>query len=116
MAEAALRIAIDGRELLGRPTGVGRYLLETLRCWEASGRHEFTIIVPASPPDDHLGLSDRFAWVVEPSDSAGTLWEQWRLPSALIESEATDETRRAGFAAGPFFTAESYPPSLIHPA
>ena len=83
MAEAALRIAIDGRELLGRPTGVGRYLLETLRCWEASGRHEFTIIVPASPPDDHLGLSDRFAWVVEPSDSAGTLWEQWRLPSAL---------------------------------
>jgi glycosyltransferase involved in cell wall biosynthesis len=28
-----MKIAIDARELLGRPTGVGRYLAELLACW-----------------------------------------------------------------------------------
>jgi hypothetical protein len=28
-----MRIAVDVRELIGKPTGVGRYLREILRAW-----------------------------------------------------------------------------------
>ena len=37
MAEAPLKIAVDGRELVGKPTGVGRYLVEILRAWKVGG-------------------------------------------------------------------------------
>src|SRR5512147_3050033 len=61
-----MRIAIDGRELLGQPTGVGRYLAHLLDAWdtlpEARG-HEFVRWTPAG--------------------SRGTRWEQVDLPLAL---------------------------------
>ena len=45
-----MRVAIDARELCGRPTGVGRYLTGLLDAWstsEAARRHQWTLIAPA---------------------------------------------------------------------
>src|SRR5436190_24140465 len=72
VADAPLRIAVDGRELVGRTTGVGRYLLEILRCWREDARHEFSIVVPSPPSDELRALSNRFTWIVEPADVGGT--------------------------------------------
>ncbi len=85
MADRPLHIAIDGRELLGRPTGVGRYLLEILQVWAADPAiaHTFTVIVPADPPPHLTALGPRVSWRVERSVKAGTWWEQVRLPRAL---------------------------------
>jgi glycosyltransferase involved in cell wall biosynthesis len=61
-----MRIAIDGRELHGQPTGVGRYLAHLLDAWESlpeARGHEFV----------------RYA----PDGSGGTRWEQLSLPLAL---------------------------------
>ncbi len=53
-----MRIGVDGRELGGQPTGVGRYLQRLLREWGLSAEaraHQFTIYSPdaaiALPPD-----------------------------------------------------------------
>lgn len=83
MADRALHIAIDGRELVGRPTGVGRYLLEILRRWANHPTHRFTVVVPAEPSAALRALGDRISWIVEPAPVAGTWWEQTRLPRAL---------------------------------
>jgi len=77
-----LHIAIDGRELFGKPTGVGRYLLEVLKEW-AQVPHRYTVIAPEEPTARLRQLGDRFQWVVEPGAGAGTRWEQTRLPRAL---------------------------------
>ena len=48
-----MRIAIDAREILDRPTGVGRYLLEILRAWgelPEAAEHEFVLCAPQEPP------------------------------------------------------------------
>jgi hypothetical protein len=52
-----MRIGVDGRELVGQPTGVGRYLQRLLREWGLSAEaraHQFTIYSPdaaiALPP------------------------------------------------------------------
>jgi glycosyltransferase involved in cell wall biosynthesis len=85
VADRLLHIAVDGRELLGQPTGVGRFLLEILRVWAAdrASAHTFTVILPADPPPHLTGLGPRIAWRVEPAVKAGTWWEQVRLPQAL---------------------------------
>jgi glycosyltransferase involved in cell wall biosynthesis len=83
MADRPLHLAIDGRELAGRPTGVGRYLVEILRAWtrDASFPHRLSVILP-STPTPALRALDRVEWhVVE--GRAGTWWEQARLPGAL---------------------------------
>jgi glycosyltransferase involved in cell wall biosynthesis len=50
-AGGSLRIGVDGRELQGRPTGVGRYLRSLLRCWpEPADR--LVVYVNGPPPDD----------------------------------------------------------------
>ena len=85
-----MRIAIDARELCGRPTGVGRYLSHVLSAWEtlpsASG-HEFVLIGPDAPLEletqalvtrGNLRLSVRRV-----PGGAGTAWEQWHLRQAL---------------------------------
>lgn len=83
MAERELHVGIDARELLGRPTGVGRYLAGLLRVWAASNtlRHRFTLVVPAAPPEWVTALGERWTVVVEPAATAGTWWEQVRLPA-----------------------------------
>jgi len=99
VADRPLRIAIDGRELVGRPTGVGRYLLEVMRHWaEGPGTHRFTVILPAEPPPHLQALGDRFSWRVEPGATPGTWWEQVRLPRALA-SERPDVLFAPGYTA-----------------
>jgi glycosyltransferase involved in cell wall biosynthesis len=68
-----MRIAVDARELRGKPTGVGRFLAAILSEWRAlpaSAGHEFVELTPH-----------------EKSDS-GTLWEQMVLPSLVREARA----------------------------
>jgi glycosyltransferase involved in cell wall biosynthesis len=69
-----MRIAIDARELHGKPTGVGRFLGELLAAWktlpEAQG-HEF---IPFAPEAD--------------AAAGGTLWEQMLLPTLARDAGA----------------------------
>jgi glycosyltransferase involved in cell wall biosynthesis len=70
---ARVRIAVDVRELQGRPTGVGRYVAELLRAWEALPEaHAHTVIRLA--PTEQQG---------------GTGWEQLTLPH-LVRDAAAD--------------------------
>jgi glycosyltransferase involved in cell wall biosynthesis len=78
-------IAIDARELCGRPTGVGRYLASLLEEWNrmATG-HRFRLYAPAVPPVP-APLADVTMEVRLVAGDAGWWWEQWRLPAALAE-------------------------------
>ncbi len=77
-----MRVAIDARELCGRPTGVGRYLSGLLTAWASldnARRHQWTLITHAPlavPPDWNASLT-----VV--NGSGGSSWEQFALPGAL---------------------------------
>ena len=87
-----MRIAIDARELIGRPTGVGRYLAELLRAWgdlAGAHAHEFILCapdrVPLPAPQGRLaGLR------VEAMSAAGngTAWEQFALPRLVARARA----------------------------
>jgi glycosyltransferase involved in cell wall biosynthesis len=82
-----MRVAIDARELVGKPTGVGRYLAGLLREW-ASGRssHGHEMLVYAHRPIESVpGLPQT---LVLPG-SGGTLWEQRDLARA-IERDKVD--------------------------
>ncbi|HSK09380.1 MAG TPA: glycosyltransferase family 1 protein [Vicinamibacterales bacterium] len=92
-------IAIDGRELTGRPTGVGRYLSHLLAAWqrlpEAAG-HEFLLYLPEG---DEGGLREDRRDACTSADrrgacptgiarrvvrgGRGSWWEQVRLPAAM---------------------------------
>jgi glycosyltransferase involved in cell wall biosynthesis len=77
-----VKIAIDGRELAGAPTGVGRYLSELMAHWVQSKdarRHEWHLYghTHVETPDGFLTRQ-----TVLPGD-AGTAWEQWTLARAL---------------------------------
>lgn len=84
-----MRIAIDARELTGRPTGVGRYLRELLLAWgrsPAARAHQFVLIStqPVDPPSaEHALTCDT---IVE--GGQGTVWEQTMLPRLIRESRA----------------------------
>ena len=81
-----MRIAIDARELAGRPTGVGRYLAEILRAWRdvpGARTHEFVLCAPdAVPVPDGLDAS------VVTSPGTGTVWEQFALPRLVARVNA----------------------------
>jgi glycosyltransferase involved in cell wall biosynthesis len=84
-----MRIGVDARELMGRPTGVGRYLAELLASWASpesgiAGRHEFVLYGPTAPP---MGIASRIA-ALRPAvhtvpGRGGTAWEQLWLPGAV---------------------------------
>ena len=86
-----MRIGIDGRELLGHRTGVGRYLAELCGQWlelPSTSDHEFVIYTPDAQTDlSALGPPFTSA---EPGSFChhsvrgrpGTWWEQVRLLSA----------------------------------
>jgi len=81
-----MRIAIDARELAGRPTGVGRYLMEILSAWEAlagAHTHEFVLCAPEPVP---LPATLRASLATKPGH--GTLWEQFTLPRLVSSSQA----------------------------
>ena len=78
-----MKVAVDARELCGKPTGVGRYLSELLVEWSGSPearRHEWALYAPAAPvlPDGTIGR------VVVVPGGGGTSWEQWALTRALV--------------------------------
>jgi len=98
--DRSLHIAVDGRELLGRPTGVGRYLYEILRIWasDASIPHRFTVFLPSAPPSHLTALGPRLEWRVAPAARTGTWWEQVHLPRALARA-APDVVFAPGYTA-----------------
>jgi glycosyltransferase involved in cell wall biosynthesis len=84
-----MRIAVDARELFGRPTGVGRYLAALLAEWGALPAprvHRFTLYGPAqrgsAPPTGPSAPGQGMSWRLV-AGGAGTWWEQVRLPMAL---------------------------------
>jgi glycosyltransferase involved in cell wall biosynthesis len=77
-----MRVAIDARELCGRPTGVGRYLAGLLEAWTDNAtaqRHHWTLYAHARPMVP--GRWDEHVRVV--SGGGGTAWEQVSLPRAI---------------------------------
>src|ERR687894_3279492 len=77
-----MRIAVDVRELCGRPTGVGRYLKGLLEAWDdnhTAQRHQWTLYAHAKatlPAQWHEHLR-----VI--AGGGGTAWEQLTLQRAL---------------------------------
>ena len=101
MADRRLRVGVDGRELLGRPTGVGRYLRELLREWTspAATPHEYLIFSPERRPESLAALAERVQWIVDAgARSHGTWWEQVRLPG-LVAEKSPDVFFAAGYTA-----------------
>ena len=83
-----MRIGVDVRELLGRPTGVGRYLLHLLGEWATLARkgafpHQIVLYSPAEYPPEAAAV---FAALAPENrivrGSPGTWWEQVQLPRA----------------------------------
>ena len=83
-----MRIAIDAREIVGKPTGVGRYLSQILSAWAklpGAAAHEFVL---CSPEEDSAA---RWAPLRISSVSApgtGTVWEQLALPRLIKSADA----------------------------
>lgn len=77
-----MKIAVDARELTGKPTGVGRYLAELLTSWktnDAAKRHEWRFFAHQA-----ADLPAPFQQSMEViAGGGGTAWEQWRLPRVL---------------------------------
>jgi glycosyltransferase involved in cell wall biosynthesis len=93
-----MRIAIDARELTGRPTGVGRYLAEVLAAWSAlpaAGAHEFILCATERVVLSRPSLLKMTA-LVEPG--RGTAWEQTMLPR-LVREAAPDVLFAPGYTA-----------------
>jgi glycosyltransferase involved in cell wall biosynthesis len=83
-----MRIAIDAREIVGKPTGVGRYLSQILSAWAklpGAAAHEFVL---CSPEENSAA---RWAPLRISSVSApgtGTVWEQLALPRLIKSADA----------------------------
>jgi len=76
-------IVIDGRELVGRPTGVGRYLMGLLTEWAARpAEARITVIVPGEVPAELSALAPPITIVKVRTGSTGTIFEQTVLPGA----------------------------------
>lgn len=77
-----MRIAVDVRELCGRPTGVGRYLAGLFDAWgdsAAAARHDWTLYAHAAPT-----VPARWTSAVKViAGGGGTVWEQLSLPREL---------------------------------
>lgn len=88
MAESKTRrhlphIVIDGRELVGRPTGVGRYLMGLMTAWASRPLPvRITVLVPGDVPDELRALAPPFTIAKLPKGKNGTLFEQFVLPGA----------------------------------
>ena len=83
-----MRIAIDARELTGKPTGVGRYLSQIIRSWPdlpGASAHEFILCAPeAINPSTWDGLPVS----MQVRRGRGTLWEQVTLPALVRDARA----------------------------
>jgi glycosyltransferase involved in cell wall biosynthesis len=81
LGDRPLVVGIDGRELRGRPTGVGRYLRNLLRRWRDGGDGLFVYLDGAVPADPVLAPPAVVARAVGGARH-GVLWQQRRLPAA----------------------------------
>ena len=72
-ASRPLHIGVDARELVGKPTGVGRYLSEILRAWLARGTfsHRLTLFLPAPLGASADPILSALPAVVLPSHASG---------------------------------------------
>jgi glycosyltransferase involved in cell wall biosynthesis len=92
-----VRVAVDARELAGRPTGVGRYLAELVERWTTmpeARRHEWRFFA-------HQSVSVPAPWsrqVNVLAGSGGTRWEQSTLSGAL-KRERPDVLFAPGYTA-----------------
>jgi glycosyltransferase involved in cell wall biosynthesis len=83
-----MKIAIDARELLDRPTGVGRYLSQILTAWTklpGATAHEFILCAPEEQSEPRwapLKISRVSA------GGEGTMWEQLVLPRLIRKAGA----------------------------
>ena len=95
-----LHVLVDGRELVGQPTGVGRYLFNILRAWaiDPAHPHRYSVVIPASATPNLVSLGDRVTWIHEPARSHGTRWEQTRL-ARVAATAAPDVFFAAGYTA-----------------
>ena len=87
-ANVLMRVAIDARELAGRPTGVGRYLSQILRAWgelPAARAYSFVLCATDRLPADAAGDLP-----IEQLTAAGrgTMWEQMVLPRLVRRAGA----------------------------
>jgi glycosyltransferase involved in cell wall biosynthesis len=100
VASRPLHIGVDGRELVGQPTGVGRYLDAVLDQWtaDASFPHRLTVFLPEGARRAPREDTARVAWRALPGANAGTWWEQTTLRSAA-NSAALDVFFAAGYTA-----------------
>ena len=77
-----MRVAVDVRELCGRPTGVGRYVSGLLEAWgdnATARRHQWVLYAHARPT-----VPDPWHPQVRVIDGGGgTAWEQFSFPRAL---------------------------------
>jgi glycosyltransferase involved in cell wall biosynthesis len=95
-----LHIGVDGRELIGRPTGVGRYLRALLDEWarDTSMPHRVSVWLPSDPSAELQQLTPRVSFVVERDATGGTWWEQTTLANAVNRSDV-DVFFAAGYTA-----------------
>jgi len=86
MTPPAITIGIDARELLGEPTGVGRYLGELLRRWvvrpDAAAR-ELVLYSPEPLPILDTVPAEANVRAVVAGSGRGTWWEQTHLRRAV---------------------------------
>jgi glycosyltransferase involved in cell wall biosynthesis len=99
MPASPLRIGVDGREIIGDATGVGRYLGELLQRWtsrEDAATRRFILFVPAAPslplPTAHTEVR------ILPAAHAGTWWEQTALRTS-VRREPLDVFFAPGYTA-----------------
>src|SRR5918992_314426 len=104
-----MRVAIDARELVGQPTGVGRYLSEILREWATMpGALEHELVFCAPEKIEYEGPL-RATIAVEPG--RGTLWEQRSLPR-LARTAGADVLFCPGYS-GPVWGTAAAPPTVV---
>ena len=98
-----MRVAIDARELVGRPTGVGRYLAGILDAWAtlpAASSHDFVLCAPDPIPAALVGPG--MSTIV--TGGTGTWWEQRVLPG-LVRRTTADVLFAPGYTAPLFCSA-----------
>jgi len=83
VADRTLHIGVDGRELVGRTTGVGRYIRQVLEAWthDASFPHRLTVFTPARPSAElSAALGPAVTWSIVAGRGGSTIWEQFHVP------------------------------------
>lgn len=93
-----IRIGIDVRELVGHPTGVGRYLGGLLAQWQANApATDCTFVLYSTEPLPASLRAPRFVARVVPGPG-NTWWEQTALPAAAA-ADALDVFFSPGYTA-----------------